>query len=120
MGPTRWQVLICSGKQSFEIDDCVSEQEWSMPYCPALVDHGPLKKERIIQLGNENEENLDSQSKTLLQATINEFQDIIAWSTWSEEDVGRTYITASPIKTGDNPPLKQRSYRLSQKEEKIV
>jgi hypothetical protein len=117
IGPTRWQILVCRGKQSFEIDDCVSEQEWSMPYCPALVDHDPSRKEQIIQLGNKNEENLDSQSKTLLQATINEFQDIIAWS---EEDVSRTYITASPIMTGDNPPLKQRSYRLSQKKEKIV
>jgi len=118
MGPTRRQVLICRGKQSFELDDSTSDGEWSEPYFPpSAITEDPFKKDKYIQLGNKQVDNLDCHSNAVLQARVTEFEDVIAWK---KEDVGETYVNASPIITGDSPPLKQRSYKLSQKEEKIV
>lgn len=45
------------------------------------------------------------------------FDDVIAWD---EADVGRTFVHAPTIDTGNAAPLKQRPYRLSYKEDEVV
>jgi hypothetical protein len=117
LGPTRWQVLICQGKRSIDVETTVIDNEWDLPYFPPSAVPDQLQINHSIQLGNQAQSNLTEDQKQILNMTITEFQDVIAWT---DDHIGKTFVEAAPIDTGDAAPIKQRAYKRSPAEERIV
>jgi len=93
------------------------DSEWSRPYYPPSAVPDLSYQPHEIQLGNKTEPNLSETEKQILTRTITEFQDVVAWT---EDQIGKTFLQASSIDTGDTIPIKQRAYKRSQAEENIA
>ena len=81
MGPTRWQVLVCHGKQSCCNTESATSEEWTVPYLPPSAIPPPaFEQAKEIQLGNKQKDNLTPQPEAILTKTVQEFKYVIAWS----------------------------------------
>ena len=64
-----------------------------------------------------SESTLTAAQKVQLQSLVNEYRDIFALS---PEELGRTDLVQHRIDTGDHPPIRQRPYRVSDKQRGII
>ena len=115
-GPTRWPVFVLKDSDNRAGDG----QDWASKFRPpigkaadALQEMPNFKEVTSWRLGSKLTETMQQQ----LQQLMNERPEIWAWT---EDQIGRTKVTAHSIDTGDAKPLKQRAYRLAAAEDEVV
>ena len=70
-----------------------------------------------VCIGRKGASQLSTNEEATVRSILAIFHDTFAWT---EAEVGKTFINAPPINTGDAAPLKQRPYRISRHEDMVV